>query len=46
MRASELPMPHFLEYEWTTQLSLLGSEDASEGFRSFLEKRDPHFEGR
>ena len=46
MRASELPMSHFLEYEWTTQLSLLGSEDASEGFRSFLEKRAPHFEGR
>ena len=46
MRASELPMSHFLEYEWTTQLGLLGSEDAQEGFRSFLERRDPHFEGR
>ena len=46
MRATELPMSHFLEYEWTTQLSLLGSEDASEGFRSFLERRDPNFEGR
>ena len=45
MRATELPMSHFLEYEWTTQLSLLGSEDASEGFRSFLERRDPHFRG-
>lgn len=46
MRASELPLAHFLEYEWSTQSALLGSEDAQEGFRSFLERRDPHFEGR
>ncbi len=46
MRATDLPMSQFLEYEWTTQLTMLASEDSSEGFRSFLERRDPKFEGR
>lgn len=46
MRGTELPLSHYIEYEWTTQLGLLGSEDAREGFRAFLERRDPHFEGR
>ncbi len=45
-RATDLPLSHFLEYEWTTQLALLASDDGAEGFRAFLEKRDPKFEGR
>lgn len=44
-RSAELPLLHFLEYEWTAQLALLGSRDSREGFRAFVEKREPRFQG-
>lgn len=44
-RATEMPRHDFVEYEWTAQLALLGSKDAAEGFRAFMEKRDPQFTG-
>ena len=45
-RSTDMSMSHFLEYEWTTQLPLLASEDGKEGFRAFAERCDPRFEGR
>ena len=45
-RSTDMSMSHFLEYEWTTQLPLLASEDGKEGFRAFAERRDPQFQGR
>ena len=45
-RSTDMSMTHFLEYEWTTQLTLLASEDGREGFRAFAERRAPRFEGR
>ena len=35
----------FLEREWSTQSALLSTNDAAEGFRSFLERREPNFTG-
>ena len=35
----------FLDREWAVQAALLRSSDAAEGFRSFLEHRDPAFTG-
>ncbi|MXZ47558.1 MAG: enoyl-CoA hydratase/isomerase family protein [Chloroflexi bacterium] len=44
-RSTELPMIHYLEYEWTAQLGLFASRDTREGFRAFAERREPRFEG-
>lgn len=44
-RSAELPLLHFLEYEWTAQLGLFGSRDSREGFRAFVEHREPRFQG-
>jgi 2-(1,2-epoxy-1,2-dihydrophenyl)acetyl-CoA isomerase len=35
----------FLDREWTAQTALLRTSDAAEGFRSFIERRDPEFTG-
>lgn len=35
----------FLDREWVVQAELLRSSDAGEGFKSFLERRDPAFTG-
>ncbi len=35
----------FLDREWAGQAALLRSADAREGFRSFLERREPQFTG-
>ena len=35
----------FLDREWAAQTTLLKSSDAGEGFKSFLERRDPEFTG-
>ena len=34
-----------LEYEWENQSELLSTRDAAEGFRAFLERRAPEFNG-
>jgi hypothetical protein len=35
----------FLDREWAAQTALLRTSDAAEGFRSFIERRDPEFTG-
>ena len=35
----------FLDREWAAQAALLRSDDASEGFKSFIERREPLFTG-
>lgn len=35
----------FLDREWVAQAALLKTSDAGEGFRSFLERREPEFTG-
>ncbi len=35
----------FLEMEWRGQAELLRTADAREGFRSFIEQREPEFSG-
>ena len=35
----------FLDREWAVQAALLKSGDAGEGFKSFLERREPQFSG-
>ena len=36
----------YLDREWTAQSALLRTDDAAEGFRSFVERRDPRFTGQ
>ena len=45
-RAGDMPMGDFAEYEWANQRLLLSSDDVTEGFKAFVEKRAPKFEGR
>lgn len=45
-RALDLGMNEALEIEALAQATCTATEDAVEGFRSFLEKREPRFEGR
>ncbi|MEE8337567.1 MAG: enoyl-CoA hydratase-related protein [Dehalococcoidia bacterium] len=45
-RSTEMNMHDFLELEWTYQTNLLRTSDATEGFRSFIESRDPQFTGQ
>lgn len=35
----------FLDREWSAQAALLETSDASEGFKSFIERREPEFTG-
>lgn len=44
-RSSESALREQLELEWTYQLELLKTADTAEGFRSFVERRDPVFNG-
>lgn len=45
-RSLDVPQRSLLETEWTYQSSLLRTEDAREGFTSFVEQRAPEFHGR
>lgn len=45
LQSQDLSLHQFLEYEWTAQLDLLRTKDCVEGFRSFVERRDPNFTG-
>ena len=45
-RSSELTLHDFLELEWSYQSNLLVTDDAAEGFASFLERREPAFTGQ
>jgi 2-(1,2-epoxy-1,2-dihydrophenyl)acetyl-CoA isomerase len=45
LRSTEMTLHQFLEYEWTAQLDLLKTSDCIEGFRSFVERREPRFTG-
>lgn len=45
MRATDMEIAEFSEYEWTNQSLLLSTKDNREGFRAFVEKRDPKFTG-
>jgi 2-(1,2-epoxy-1,2-dihydrophenyl)acetyl-CoA isomerase len=44
-RSIDTPMRDFLELEWAYQADLLRTDDASEGFRAFVERRSPSFTG-
>ncbi|HJM88808.1 MAG TPA: enoyl-CoA hydratase-related protein [Dehalococcoidia bacterium] len=45
-RSSEMAQHEFSELEWHYQAELLRTSDAREGFRSFVEQRDPEFTGQ
>ena len=45
MRATDMELPEFSEYEWTNQAMLLSTKDNREGFQAFVEKRDAKFTG-
>jgi 2-(1,2-epoxy-1,2-dihydrophenyl)acetyl-CoA isomerase len=44
-RSLDSNLREHLEYEWENQTELLATRDASEGFRAFLERREPLFNG-
>jgi 2-(1,2-epoxy-1,2-dihydrophenyl)acetyl-CoA isomerase len=43
IRSLDNDLRRHLEQEWTFQSELLGTSDAREGFRAFLERRPPNF---
>lgn len=45
MRSLDNNLRQHLELEWENQTELLETEDAREGFRAFLERREPRFTG-
>lgn len=45
-RSLEMSFEQALAYERRSQALLLSSRDAAEGLAAFVQKRDPHFEGR
>ncbi len=45
-KSTEMSIHEFIELEWTYQTNLLSTSDATEGFRSFVESRDPQFTGQ
>jgi enoyl-CoA hydratase/carnithine racemase len=45
-RGMELDLPHTLEYLESAQLIARSTEDAKEGPRAWIEKREPIFQGR
>ena len=45
-RSMELGLSEALEIEAASQAALTATEDAAEGMRAFIEKREPHFRGR
>ncbi|HEY7270604.1 MAG TPA: enoyl-CoA hydratase-related protein [Dehalococcoidia bacterium] len=45
-RSLDNDLRRHLEYEWENQTELLETRDAGEGFRAFLERREPSFEGQ
>jgi 2-(1,2-epoxy-1,2-dihydrophenyl)acetyl-CoA isomerase len=45
LRSLDNDLRRHLEYEWENQTELLESRDAGEGFRAFLERREPQFQG-
>lgn len=45
-RSLDLGMSEALEIEALAQATCTASQDAAEGFRAFVEKREPRFEGR
>jgi 2-(1,2-epoxy-1,2-dihydrophenyl)acetyl-CoA isomerase len=45
-RATQVSMDEALEIEAVAQAMCTATEDSMEGFRAFLEKREPRFEGR
>src|SRR5690606_7506500 len=46
LRAFEVPLEQGLEAEARDFLAIVGTDDAQEGVRAFLEKRQPTFRGR
>ena len=45
-RSMELGLSEALEIEAVSQAALTATEDAAEGIRAFIEKREPNFLGR
>jgi len=45
-RSLEMSFEEAIEYESMAQVTCLGSEDVVEGITSFIEKRDPDFQGK
>lgn len=43
--STTMPMQDFLPFEWAEQTKVLATADCAEGFRSFMERRDPVFRG-
>lgn len=46
LRGMEMPLEQALRFETDLTVILQTTEDRTEGVRAFLEKREPHFEGR
>jgi enoyl-CoA hydratase/carnithine racemase len=46
LRSLDSDIHEFPDYEWNVQRQMLASDDGKEGFKAFLEKREPEFTGR